>query len=109
MPKVSKKFVKAPTPIWSEFGKLGRSFEDPSIRLHPATKTAVRALRAASKPVIGFMRASLPQGHLAQFHIEWLPERRQKPNRAVQRTVQTVAKQYELRFETTGVGEMREE
>ena len=109
MPKVSKKFVKAPTPIWSGFGKPGLSFDDASIRLHPATKTAVRALRAASKPVIGFMRASLPQGHLPQFHIEGLAGLREKANCAAERATGTVTEQYELCSEAAGVGEMREE
>src|SRR2546427_1755308 len=109
MPNVSKKFVKAPTPTWSEFGKLGLSFDDTSIRLHPATKTAVRALRAASKPVIGFMRASLPQGHLTQFHIERLAGLRKKSNCSRKRATGAVAKQYELCCETGGIGEMWEE
>src|SRR2546427_10648000 len=109
MPNVSKKFLKAPTPTWSEFGNLGPSSDDTSIRLHPATKTAVRALRAASKPVIGFMRASLPQGHLTQFHIERLAGLRKKSNCSRKRATGAVAKQYELCCETGGIGEMWEE
>src|SRR5438067_13093097 len=61
IPRVSRKLVKAPTPIWPAFGNVARSFDARIMRFQPVRNTAVSAPSAVRSPVIGFMGLSLAQ------------------------------------------------